>query len=186
VPLRANYSFSKVAGEAVCTWIATEFAIPLSIIRICSTYGPEGGAAADRLDAILEGRPIRIHPDQPNNYNPVYEDDYVDLGIRAMEQASVPPLVVNWAGSQTVSLEDYCRYLGELVGIDPIFEIAAAAHTPLWPDVTRMHETLGRTGVDWRAGLRRMVKARHPEIALTDEDAVATTDPGATTRGAPT
>lgn len=44
VPLRANYSFSKVAAEAVCTWIARHFRIPLTIIRICSTYGPQGGA----------------------------------------------------------------------------------------------------------------------------------------------
>ena len=170
-PLRANYSFSKVAGEAVCSWIAEEHGIPLTIIRICSTYGPEGGAPADRLEAILAGHPIRLHPDSPNNYNPIYEDDYVDLGIRAMERASNPPLVVNWSGSETVSIEDYCRYLGELVGREPVFEYSEEAHTPLWPDVTHMHETLGRTQVPWREGMRRMVKARHPELSLSDESA---------------
>lgn len=168
VPLRANYSFSKVAGEAVCRWIAEEHGIPLSIIRICSTYGPEGGAPADRLEAILAGRPIRLHPDSPNNYNPIYEDDYVMLGIRAMEMASTPPLVTNWSGSETVSIEDYCVYLGELVGIEPIFEYSEQAHTPLWPDVTHMHATLGRTRVPWREGMRRMVEARHPELPLHD------------------
>ena len=166
VPLRANYSFSKVAAESVCTWIAGQYGIPLSIIRICSTYGPEGGAPADRLEAILARRPIRLHPDAPNNYNPIYEDDYVEFGIRAMEIASTPPMVVNWAGSETVSIEDYCTYLGELVGVEPIFEYTAHAHTPLWPDVTRMHEVLGRTEVPWREGFRRMVAARHPELEL--------------------
>lgn len=169
VPLRANYSFSKIAGEAVCTWIANRYGTPLSIIRICSTYGPLGGAPADRLEAILAGRPIHLHPDKPNNYNPIYEDDYVELGIRAMEMASTPPLVVNWAGSETVSIEDYCSYLGELVGVDPIFEYTPEAHTPLWPDVTHMHETLGRTRVHWRDGMRRMIEARHPELTLKDE-----------------
>ncbi len=168
VPLRANYSFSKVAGEALCTWIAEQYRVPLSIIRICSTYGPLGGAPADRLEAILAGRPIRLHPDQPNNYNPIYEDDYVELGIRAMEQAAIPPLVVNWSGSETVSIEDYCRYLGELVGVEPVFEVTPEAHTPLWPDVTHMHETLGRTRVPWREGMRRMVQARHPELTLAE------------------
>ena len=89
VPLRANYSFSKIAGESICTWVAGHFKIPLTIIRICSTYGPEGGAPADRLKMMLEGKPIRLHPDKPNNYNPIYEDDYVELGIRAMEVASL-------------------------------------------------------------------------------------------------
>jgi nucleoside-diphosphate-sugar epimerase len=166
VPLRANYSFSKVAGEAVTTWVSTHFDVPLTIIRICSTYGPEGGAPADRLEALLQGRPIRLHPDAPNNYNPIYEDDYVEFGIRAMEIANVPPVVVNWAGSETVSIEDYCTYMGELVGVEPIFEYDPAAHTPLWPDVTRMHQLLGKTTVHWRDGFRRMLEARHPELSL--------------------
>lgn len=163
VPLRANYSFSKIAAESLCTWICTHFGIPLTIIRICSTYGPKGGAPADRLAAMLRGEPIRLHPDRPNNYNPIYEDDYVDLGIRALEVADVPPVLVNWAGSETVSVEEYCAYMGQLVGVEPVFEYTEAAHTPLWPDVTRMHEALGKTRVPWREGFRRMVEALHPD-----------------------
>jgi nucleoside-diphosphate-sugar epimerase len=164
VPLRANYSFSKIAGEAVCTWVSEQFGIPLTIIRVCSTYGPQGGTPADRLEMMLQGKPIRLHPDKPNNYNPIYEDDYVLLGIRAMEVASVPPIVVNWAGSETVSVEDYCTYMGELVGVKPIFEYTPEAHTPLWPDVTYMHQVLGRTKMPWRDGFRRMIEARHPGL----------------------
>ena len=168
IPLRANYSFSKVAAEALCTWISRRYRIPLAIIRICSTYGPQGGAPADRLDAMLAHKPIRLHPDKPNNYNPIYEDDYVEFGIRAMEVAATPPVVVNWAGSETVSVEEYCTYMGELIGVEPIFEYTPEAHTPLWPDVTRMHEVLGQTKVPWREGFRRMIQARHPEIVLRD------------------
>jgi UDP-glucuronate 4-epimerase len=164
VPLRANYSISKVAGEAVCSWVATHFDIPLTIIRICSTYGPEGGAPADRLELMLRGRPVRLHPDKPNNFNPIYEDDYVELGIRALQAAALPPVVVNWAGSETVSAEDYCTYMGELVGVEPTFEYDPSAHTPLWPDVTLMHQVLGETKVHWRDGFRRMIEARHPEL----------------------
>jgi nucleoside-diphosphate-sugar epimerase len=148
----------------VCNWVSRHFSIPLTIIRICSTYGPEGGAPADRLELMLQGKPILLHPDKPNNYNPIYEDDYVELGIRAMEVAAVPPVVVNWGGSETVSAEDYCAYMGELVGVKPIFEYSPQAHTPLWPDVTHMHAVLGRTKVHWRDGLRRMIEARHPEL----------------------
>ena len=166
-PLRANYSFSKIAGEAVCTWIANQFKIPLTIIRICSTYGPEGGTPCDRLQMMLQGKPIRLHPDKPNNYNPIYEDDYVALGIRAMEVAATPPITVNWSGSETVSAEDYCTYMGELVGVKPIFEYTPDAHTPLWPDTTYMHQVLGHTKVHWRDGFRRMIKARHPELLKT-------------------
>jgi nucleoside-diphosphate-sugar epimerase len=169
VPLRANYSFSKVAGEAVATWVARHFKIPLTVIRICSTYGPEGGTPVERLQNMLDGKPIRLHPDTPNNYNPLYEDDYVELGIRAMEVAGLSPVVVNWAGSQTVSAEDYCNYMGKLVGVEPIFEYSPEAHTPLWPDVSYMHEVLGPTKVHWKDGFRRAVKARYPDLRLSDE-----------------
>ncbi len=169
IPLRANYSFSKVAAESVLTWISERYGVPLTIIRVCSTYGPLGGAPATRFEAMLEGKPIRLHPDTPNNYNPIYEDDYVDLGIRALEVADTPPVVVNWSGSETVSIEDYCTYMAELAGIEPVFEYTEDAHTPLWPDTTRMHEILGRTKVHWRDGMRRMIEARHPELTLRDD-----------------
>jgi UDP-glucuronate 4-epimerase len=173
VPLRANYSFSKVAGEAVCTWISRHFDVPLTIIRICSTYGPEGGAPVDRFGLMLAGRPIRLHPDAPNNYNPIYEDDYVTFAIRALELASAPPLIVNYAGSETVSVEDYCTYMGALVGIEPTFEYHPDAHTPLWLDVTFMHEVLGRTTVHWRDGFRRTIEARFPDLTLADNASTA-------------
>ncbi len=168
VPQRGNYSFSKVAGEAVCTWVARHFGVPLTIIRICSTYGPEGGAPADRLALMLQGKPVRLHPDRPNNFNPIYEDDYVEFGIRAMEVGGIPAVVVNWAGSETVSAEEYCTYMGELVGVAPSFEYDSSAHTPLWPDVTLMHEVLGRTKVHWRDGFRRMIEARYPDLPVRD------------------
>jgi UDP-glucuronate 4-epimerase len=61
---------------------------------------------------------------------------------------------VNWAGSETVSVEDYCNYMGQLV----------------WPDVTYMHQVLGRTKITWRDGFRRMIQARHPELELDAAD----------------
>jgi len=157
------YSLSKIAGEAVARYAATEHGVPLTIIRIFSTYGPMGGAPADRLERILQEKDVVLHPDSPNNYNPVYEDDYVRLGIRALEAASTPPLVVNWAGSETVSAEEYCTLLAGLVGREVRFRYDPAAPWPLWPDVTFMHEVLGRAEVPWQQGMLRMVQARHPK-----------------------
>ena len=154
------YSLSKIAGESVVSFAAIEHGVPTTIIRIFSTYGPLGGAPADRLARIRAGKDVVLHPDAPNHYNPIYEDDYVRLGIRALEAGAVPPVVVNWAGSETVSAEDYCAYLGELVGRPARIRYDDRAPWPLWPDVTLMHEVLGRTEMPWREGMRRMVEAR--------------------------
>jgi UDP-glucuronate 4-epimerase len=153
------YSLSKIAGEAVVRYAARQSGTPLTIIRIFSTYGPEGGAPVTRLRRILAGDDVILHPDAPNNYNPIFEDDYVRLGIRALEVATLDPVVVNFAGSETVSAEDYCAYLGELVQRPVRLRYEADAPWPLWPDVTRMHEVLGRTEVPWQQGMRRIAAA---------------------------
>jgi nucleoside-diphosphate-sugar epimerase len=152
------YSLSKIAGEAVVRYAAGQVGSPLTIIRIFSTYGPEGGTPVNRLRRILRGEEIVLHPDAPNNYNPVFEDDYVRLAVRALQVASADPVVVNFAGSETVSAEEYCAYLGELVGRPAVIRYDPAAPWPIWPDVTRMHAILGQTRVPWREGMRRVAE----------------------------
>lgn len=153
------YSLSKIAGETAVTLAAEQAGVPLTVIRVFSAYGPRGGAPVDRLRRILAGQEVVLHPDAPNRYNPIWEDDYVALAVRAMEVASLPPVVVNWAGSETVSAEEYCTFLGELVGRPVTIRYDAAAPWPLWPDVTRMHEVLGRTSTGWRQGMTKVVAA---------------------------
>jgi UDP-glucuronate 4-epimerase len=152
------YSLSKIAGEAVVRFAAEQAGSPLTIIRIFSTYGPEGGTPVNRLRRILRGDEVVLHPDAPNHYNPIYEDDYVRLAVRALEVASPDPVVVNFAGSETVSAEEYCAYLGELVGRPVLIRYDPDAPWPIWPDVTRMHQVLGRTEVAWREGMRRVAE----------------------------
>ena len=152
------YSLSKIAGEEVVRFAAAQTGTPLTVIRIFSTYGPEGGTPVSRLRRIVAGKEVVLHPDAPNNYNPIYEDDYVRLAIRALQVASPDPVVVNFAGSETVSAEDYCAYLGELVGREVSIRYDPAAPWPIWPDVTRMHAVLGRTDVPWHEGMRRVAE----------------------------
>jgi UDP-glucuronate 4-epimerase len=152
------YSLSKIAGEAVVRFAAEQVGSPLTIIRIFSTYGPEGGTPVNRLRRILRGDEVVLHPDAPNHYNPIYEDDYVRLAVRALEVASPDPVVVNFAGSETVSAEEYCAYLGDLVGRPALIRYDPDAPWPIWPDVTRMHQVLGRTQVPWREGMRRVAE----------------------------
>ena len=52
------YSLSKIAGEAVVRYAAGQTGSPLTIIRIFSTYGPEGGTPVNRLRRILRGEDV--------------------------------------------------------------------------------------------------------------------------------
>ncbi|MEX0663363.1 MAG: NAD(P)-dependent oxidoreductase [Acidimicrobiia bacterium] len=177
-PLRENdppgvhlgpYSVSKTAAEQLVQHMSRESGTGCTIIRIFSTYGPEGGAPVDRFERLLAGKSIVLHSDAPNNYNPIYEDDYVALGIRALEVGGSPPVVANFAGSETVSAEDYLSYLGALVGKEPQITYRDDAYWPLAADVTHMHQVLGECTVAWREGMRRTVEALHPELTLREE-----------------
>ena len=162
----SNYAFSKIAGEAVVRHIAAQHGVPSTIIRIFSTYGPEGGMPWVRVEKVLAGEPVRLHTDRPNHFNPIFEDDYVKLGIRALEVADTPAITVNWSGSETVTAEDYLAYAGSLTGTTPIITYDDDAHTQLWADTTKMHEVLGHCDVPWHDGFRRMLEALAPDRLL--------------------
>ena len=163
------YSVSKTSAEQLVQHLSRELGTPCTIIRVFSTYGPEGGSPVDRLERMLTGKEIALHPDKPNNYNPIFEDDYVALGIRALEVASAPVVVTNYAGSETVSAEDYLAYLGALAGVEPRIVYRDDAWWPLAADVTHMHEVLGKCTVPWREGMRRTLAATHPEMTLRED-----------------
>jgi hypothetical protein len=81
--------------------------------------------------------------------------------------ASVPATTVNWCGDQTVSIQEWCSYLGSLVGKEPVFDESAQALRGNPTDGARMHELVGGTTVDWRDGVRRMAAKFHPELVGT-------------------
>jgi nucleoside-diphosphate-sugar epimerase len=163
-----TYSICKIAAEAMARFCARQLQIPTTIARLNVPYGDGGGWPAIHLEQILAGSPILVSPDAPHVYNPIHEDDLVGMLPRLVEVASVPATIVNWAGSRVAGLEEWCGFLGELVAREPRFAVSDRALGSVVCDTTRMHQLVGETRVDWRDGVRRMVRARHPELALRD------------------
>ena len=162
-----TYSLSKIAAESVVRFCAQQFELPTTIARFSVPYGDNGGWPWFHLMMMKSGAPIAINPDAPNRYNPIHEDDYIAHIPKLLAIAAVPAVTLNWGGSEAVSIEDWCSFLGELTGMTPQFETREDTLGPLPVDVTRMHELVGRTHVDWREGIRRMVAARSPELLKT-------------------
>jgi len=152
------YSISKIAAEAVVKFVSGQLGIPAVIARMNVGYGPNGGLPVMHLEAIKQGKPIYLHSDKPNLFSPVHEDDYCRQLVKMLGVASVPPLVINWCGSQLVSAEEWCEYMGDLLGkkVDFVYSDDFFPCTPC--DTTRLHEVIGETEVDWREGMRRLVE----------------------------
>lgn len=156
-----TYSISKIAAETVARLGARQWDLPVTVARLNVPYGDNGGWPAFHLAMIEGGQPVAIHSDRPNTFNPIHEDDIIRMIPRLLEIASVPATTVNWGGSETASIEEWCALLGEIVGRDVSFVETEQTISSVVIDPTKMHELVGRTEVDWRDGMRRMVAAQH-------------------------
>lgn len=159
-----TYSIAKIAAETVCRFVAHQFEIPTTIARLSVPYGDNGGWPFFHLLMMKEGMPIDVHPEQPNVYNLLHADDYIEKIPYLLGAASPEVTTTNFGGSQAVSIEDWCAYLGELTGYEASFNHNPKAFGSLQIDTTRMHELIGETRVDWREGIRRMVTALAPDM----------------------
>jgi UDP-glucuronate 4-epimerase len=163
-PLFPTYSISKIAGEVVARTMARALGLPTTIARLNVPYGDNGGWPYYHMEMILADIPIPVPLGGPARYNPIHEDDIIATIPKLLEVASVPATTVNWCGDQSVSLQEWCGYLGSLVGKEPVFDESVQALRGNPTDVTRMHELIGGTTVDWRDGIRRMATKFHPDL----------------------
>ena len=161
-----TYSMSKIATETSVRWAAKRFDLPATIARLSVPYGDNGGWPAIHLEMMLNGSRIPVHTDDPSIYHPIHEDDIVAMVPGLLGAASVPATTVNWGGTDPVSVEEWCSYLGDLTGLSVEFERTDATIDSVMVDLTRLHDLVGTTAVPWREGMRRMVAARHPELLV--------------------
>ncbi len=159
-----TYSISKIAAEAVARTAARLYGVPTVIARLNVPYGDAGGWPWLHLEQILAGDPVSVHVDEPCVYNPIHEDDILASLPALLDAASVPATIVNWCGSEEVSIEEWSTYLAELVGREARFEPTELALQSVVLDRTKADELLGSTTVPWRDGMRRLVMAFHPEL----------------------
>jgi UDP-glucuronate 4-epimerase len=162
-PFLRTYSICKIAAEGTARWAAQRFGLPTTIARLSVPYGDNGGWPAIHLHMMLSGHAVPVHIDAPSVYHPLHADDIAAMVPRLLAVAAVPAVTVNWGGSEAVSIEEWCTYLADLVGVEATFEPTAQTIDSVQIDTTRMHELVGRTTVPWRDGMRRMVQALHPD-----------------------
>jgi UDP-glucuronate 4-epimerase len=159
------YAMSKIAAEQLVRHLSVHLDVPAVILRIGALYGPAGGTggATTPIDRLVEGKEIWVNPVEPRGVSLMWEDDAVRLGIRALEAGQVPPLVLNFAGPDHVPVEEYCRFAGELLGVEPRFRYTDRAYPANPLDTSRMQQRLGPCRTGWKDGIRAMLQHRYPD-----------------------
>ncbi|MBO0731759.1 MAG: hypothetical protein J2P57_21045, partial [Acidimicrobiaceae bacterium] len=135
--------------------------LPVVIARMNASYGPQGGLPAYHLDAVAAGDPVTTRWD-PCLYSPIYQDDINVQVAPLLDAASVPATIVNWAGDEAVSVQEWAAFAGELAGREATVVVQDAPGTLRGSvaDVSRRRAFTGPCQVGWREGFRRTYEAR--------------------------
>jgi nucleoside-diphosphate-sugar epimerase len=154
-----TYSASKIAAESLVEFLSREQGTPVTTIRIFTVYGPSGGVVTGRIDLVARGEAVPVYPGGPNQQTPMYIDDAVDKAEVALTLGEVPPLVVNFAGSETASVQEYTGIAADILGTTVTHRESPTAYYPIWADVSKMHEYLGRCRISVAEGVQRVIEA---------------------------
>ena len=116
-PPAATYSVSKIAEEGVARYCARSFDLPVTIARMGAAYSDQSGLPVWHLDAVAAGEPVMTRWD-PMTYSPIHDDDICEQLEPLLDVAGVPATIVNWAGDEPVSVQEYSAFFGELLGVE--------------------------------------------------------------------
>jgi nucleoside-diphosphate-sugar epimerase len=163
VPNQAPYSISKISQEAVARFCARAFGLPTVIARMGSAYGLRGGLPVWHLHAIAQGKPVQTRWD-PMVYAPIFDDDIVGQIEPLLGAAGVPANIVNFCGDQAVSVQQWCAYIGELLGVEPVIEVSPVPDASVGSvgDPGKRITITGPCRTSWREGVRRMAEHFYP------------------------
>ena len=136
----------------------------MTIARMGSAYGDRGVLPAYHLHAVAAGQPVRVRWD-PLPYSPIHYDDINVQLEPLLDVASVPATIVNWAGDQPVSAQEWSGYFGELLGVEAEIAVEPVPGASLGSvgDHTKRSSITGPCRVDWRDGFRRMAAHFYPD-----------------------
>ena len=164
LPSPRPYSIVKIAEEAVARYCAREFDLPVTIARMGSAYGDRGGLPLWHLRAIAEGMPVVARWD-PLPYSPIHYDDINRHVAPLVDAASVPATIVNFAGDEPVTVQQWSSYFADLLGVqaDVRVEVVPRASVGSVGDHTKRTSITGPCTVDWRDGFRDMTAHHYPD-----------------------
>jgi nucleoside-diphosphate-sugar epimerase len=166
-----TYGISKVGQEAVARTCARMFDLPVVIARMNASYGTNGngGLLGIHLRTIAAGQPVVTRGD-PMPYQPIHQDDINDQVSGLLAAATSPAAIVNWAGDEAVTVQQWCAYMGDLLGVPA--EVRVVEQPGTLPgslaDVSRRAAATGPCAVSWRDGVRRLVEHHRSQGAPPD------------------
>jgi nucleoside-diphosphate-sugar epimerase len=163
------YGVAKLAAERYCVSFSRVYeSFESVVVRYFNVFGPRQSPHSQYaaviplfVEAISEGRAIRIHGDGEQRRDFTYVDNVVEGTILAGEATGASGRIFNVAGSAPASVNHVADLIGGILGAEVKKEHGPSRAGDIrdsWADVSAARDVLGwESAVDLEEGLRRTI-----------------------------
>ncbi len=145
-PLRpvGEYAMSCVGRERVFEHFSRELKVPMAILRLNYAVELRYGVLVDLARRVLLEEPIDL---AMGHVNVIWQGDANAMALQAFGHVSMPPLVVNVAGEEILSVRKVAKKFGQMFGKRVDFR-GNEAKDALLSDGRQGHRLFGSPRVD--------------------------------------
>jgi nucleoside-diphosphate-sugar epimerase len=149
-----EYAQSCLGRERLLAYAAQAQGTPVTILRLNYANDLRYGVVVDLAQQVLAGTPIDV---TMGAVNVIWQGDVAAVALRALPLAATPPLVLNVAGPETISVRWLAGELARRLGVPPPQFTGQEAPTALLNNAARQHALFGYPQVplgqliDWTA-----------------------------------
>lgn len=134
-----EYAQSVLGRERMFEYFSRRHGTAVALLRLNYAIELRYGVLRDVADKVLNREPIDL---SMGHVNVIWQRDATSIALRSFAHCASPPFVLNVSGMQTVSVRSLAKRLGELLGVEPIFE-GAESDTALLTDASRCRDLFG-------------------------------------------
>jgi nucleoside-diphosphate-sugar epimerase len=113
-----EYAMSCLGRERIFEHFSRELNVPVVLLRLNYAVEMRYGVLVDMARRVAAGEPIDL---AMGNVNVIWQADANAVAIQSLAHASVPPLILNLTGPETLSVRAVCQALGRRLGCEPVF-----------------------------------------------------------------
>jgi nucleoside-diphosphate-sugar epimerase len=139
-----EYAMSCLGRERLFEYFSRAHGTPVAILRLNYASEMRYGVLVDLARRVLRREPIDL---TMGYFNVIWQADANAMALVALAHTSSPPLIVNLAGAEELSVRAACMELARLLNVDVTFT-GRAAGDALLSNGTRGWALLGAPRVD--------------------------------------
>jgi nucleoside-diphosphate-sugar epimerase len=170
------YAVAKMACEGYCRSFGVVYGLETVSLRYFNVFGPRqdprsqyAAVIPNFISALLHGKRPTIFGDGEQSRDFTFIENVIDANLLAMEAPSCAGKAYNVACGERFTLNDLCRELCELIGIEiePLYDAARAGDVGhSLADISLARRDLGyEPRIKFREGLERTIAYFEQEAA---------------------